>query len=102
MSTAETYAAAVVGVLRKHFPDLNDPTAAWIVAKAIERNARDPQASFEFIVDPRRACWRLKARSDDRTRVRVAYYPVIPPGSVAGNGLEQVVNAELRALEADR
>jgi hypothetical protein len=96
-----SYAAQVVQVLREHFPDLTDPRTAEIVARAIERNARDPQASFEVIVDdPGSARFRLKARSEDRRRVRLAYYPVSPPGSVAGNALEVIVNDALRALEA--
>ena len=97
------YAASVVEVLRAHFPDLTDPRTAEIARRAIERNARDPQASFEVIVDdPGSARFRLKTRSDDRRRVRLAYYPVFPPGSVAGNALELVVNDALRALEADQ
>ena len=97
------YAASVVEVLREHFPDLNDPVTAAAVSASVEYNERHPAASFEVIVDdPRSARWRLKARSDDRRRVRVAYFPVLPPGSAAGNALESLVNDALRALEADR
>ena len=97
------YAASVVKVLREHFPDLNDPVTAAAVSASVEYNERHPAASFEVIVDdPRSARWRLKASSADRTRVRLAYFPGLPPGSDAGNALEAVVNDALRALEADR
>ena len=100
MTPAEDYAASVVRVLREHLPDF-DPEAADITFKAIEINARKPQARFEFIVDdPGSARWRLKSRSVDHSRVRLAYCPVIPPGSDAGNALERTVNDALRALEA--
>ena len=100
MTGTETYAARVVEVLREYFPDLRDPVTATAVSAAVEYNARHPSASFEVIVDdPGSARWRLKASSDDRTRVRLAYFPVLPPGSDAGNALEAVVNDALRALE---
>jgi hypothetical protein len=102
MTSTETYATAVVRVLRDHFPDLADPVVAAVVTHAVERQAREASQVFEVIVDdPRSARWRLKARSDDRTRVRLAYCPVILPGSDAGNELERTVNDALRALEAD-
>ena len=103
MSDAKDYAASVVEVLREHFPDLNDPVTAAAVSASVEYNERHPAASFEVIVDdPRRACWRLKARSDDRRRVRVAYFPVLPPDSLDAYAFESLVNDALRALEADR
>ena len=98
-----TYAAQVVEVLREHFPELHDPVLAGILRDVIARQQRSRRDSFEFIVDdPGSARWRLKACSDDRSRVRLAYFPVIPPGSDAGNALEAVVNDALRALEAYR
>jgi hypothetical protein len=97
--TPDTYAAAVVQVLREHLPDF-DPGASDAVVDAVGTNARRPGTLLELIVDtPRRACWRLKASSDDRGRVRLAYFPAIPPGSDAGNALERTVNDALRALE---
>lgn len=99
MTTPEDYAARVVQVLRDHLPDF-DPEAADRIAEAVEANAANPGRLIEVIVDdPYSARWRLKARSDDRARVRLAYFPVIPPGSHAGNALEHVVNDALRALE---
>src|ERR1035441_10653371 len=98
--TPETYAASVVKVLSQHFRDLADPVVAAVATVAIGRQARQPVDSFEFIVDdPGSARWRLRARRDDRTRVRLAYDPVSPPGSTAGDVLEQIVNDALRALE---
>lgn len=95
----EGYATSVVRVLRHHFPDLDTETS-HLAVDAIIRQASDPQPGFEFIVDdPRSARWRLKARSEDRRRVRIAYYPVSLPGSPAGNALERTVNDALRALE---
>jgi hypothetical protein len=92
------YASAVVGVLRDLLPDFG-PDAADITADSVEHQAVHPQDRYEFIVDdPRSARWRLKA-SRNRGRVRLAYYPVIPPGSAAGNELERAVNEALRALE---
>ncbi len=97
--TGADYAAAVVRVLREHFEDLNHPAVAVAAADAIDRQTRDPQASFEFIVDdPRRACWRLKPDSRDRRRVRLAYFPVIPPGSESRRELERTVNEALEGL----
>ena len=94
------YAASVVEVLRAHLPDF-DPEAADITAKAVEINGRRPQVRFECIVDdPGSARWRLRSRSVDRSKVRLAYYPVIPPGSDANRELERIVNDALRALEA--
>ena len=95
----ETYAASVVKVLRDHLPDF-DPQAVDRTAESVERNARRPGTMLELIVDnPFSARWRLKARSDDRSRVRLIYCPVIPPGSEAGKALERTVNDALRALE---
>jgi hypothetical protein len=94
------YATDVVRVLAGHFPGLADATTRDILTRAVVAHQRNPQAPFEVIVDdPRSARWRLKASSRDRTRVRLAYYPVSPPGSAAGNVLEQIVNAALEALE---
>jgi len=97
---AESYAVSVVQVLRKHFPDLDTQTS-HLAVDAITRQMRNPQDSFEFIVDdPGSARFRLKARSEDRRRVRLAYFPVIPPGSAAGNALEAIVNEKLASLLA--
>jgi hypothetical protein len=102
MTPGEDYAASVVRVLLDYFPDdLTDPGVTALIEAAVNRQVRDPRDSFEFTVDdPWSSRWRLQARSDDRTRVRLAYYPVIPPGSDAGNALEHTVNDALRALEA--
>ena len=97
--TPETYATQVVRVLREHLPAF-DPEAADRTAEAVETNTRRPGTLLELIVDnPFSARWRLKARSDNRSRVRLGYYPVLPPGSDAGNALERTVNDALRALE---
>jgi hypothetical protein len=95
---AASYAVSVVSVLREHLPDF-DPEAADIIAQAVERNARAPQARFECIVDPpRRANWRLRSRSVDRSRVRLACYRIAR--RPADSELERTVNEALRALEA--
>jgi hypothetical protein len=74
-TTAASYAESVVGVLREHFPDLADPTAAEIIARAVRRQANDPHDAFEVIVDnPRSANWRLRAWREDRRRVHLACY----------------------------
>ena len=96
--TAESYAESVVRVLREHLPDF-DPEAAGITADSVEHQAAHPQDRYEFIVDdPRRACWRLRT-SRNPGRVRLAYYPVNPPGSEARREIERTVNDALRALE---
>lgn len=85
-------------MLREHLPDF-DPGAADITADSVEHQAAHPQDRYEFIVDdPRRACWRLRA-SRNHGRVRLAYYPVNPPGSGARREVERTVNDALRALE---
>lgn len=94
-----TYAAAVVKVLREHGVSWL-PTAmdAEIVTKLIEQQQRDPKDSFEVIVDsPHAARWRLKARSDDRTRVSLTCF-ALNQNSVTAE-LERTVNDALRALE---
>jgi len=101
MTPKPSYAAAVIEVLRPHFPDAvnadTDVLTWWI-----EQQAADRDPAGEFIMDdPRTARWRLKPDSRDLTRVRLAYYPVIPPGSDAGNALKQTVNDALRALDGD-
>jgi hypothetical protein len=95
----ETYAASVVRVLREHGVSWL-PTAmdAEIVTKLIEEQQRDPKDSFEVIVDsPHAARWRLKARSDDRTRVRLACFALGRNSTVVE--FERTVNDALRALE---
>lgn len=95
--TPGTYAASVVQVLRDHLPDF-DPEAADITERAVERNARQPQDRFECIVDdPRRANWRLRSRSVDRSRVRLACYRINRRD--VDDGVERTVNEALRALE---
>ena len=94
----ETYAARVVQVLAGHFPDLAVPDVAEVATQSIEEQYRNPRDSFEFIVDdPFFAKWRLKARSDDRRRVRLGYFRVRQ--SDADADLERTVNDALRALE---
>jgi|SRR5581483_9967186 len=94
---AAAYAASVVEVLREFLPDF-DPEAADITAQAVERNARAPQDRFEFIVDnPLKANWRLRTRSVDRRRVRLACYRI--RRRPADEDLERTVNEALRALE---
>ena len=96
--TAAGYAKSVVRVLREHLPDF-DPEAADITADSVEHQAAHPQDRYEFIVDdPRRSCWRLRA-SRNHGRVRLAYYPVVPPGSEVRREVERTVNEALRALE---
>ena len=102
-NVARAYATAVVQVLRKHFPDLTDPAVAKTAKDAVERQTLNPRDSFEFIVDdPYSARFRLKADSRDRRRVRLAYFPVVLPGSLVAARLERTVNDALEALEADR
>jgi hypothetical protein len=92
------YALSVVQVLRDRLPDF-DAEAAGIIARAVRRNARDPQDRFECIADdPMRANWRLRSRSTDRSRVRLACYRM--PRRPADEDVERAVNAALRALEA--
>ena len=99
-SKPPNYAASVVEVLREYFPDLTDPDVAKTAKAAIDRQMRSPRDSFEFIVDdPWSARWRLKADSQDRRLVRLAYYPVIPPGSGANNELERTVNDALSRIQ---
>ena len=102
MTETTGYAASVVQVLREHFPDLTDPDVAEITYHAISQQMRDPQASFEFIVDdPFSAKWRLKAKPGrDHGRVRLRCYRYNRRQS--DNDLEDAVNDALRALEADR
>jgi hypothetical protein len=98
--TPQSYAAQVVQVLREHFPDLGDPVTAEIIADQIERQIQSPQDWFEVIVDtPCLARWRLKARSDDRRRVRLHCYRALP--STAESSLEATMNDALRALGAE-
>jgi hypothetical protein len=97
----KNYAAAVVKVLREHFPDLNDPVVAAFVTDLIERHVRDPQAPFEVIVDdPISAKWRLHADNRDRRRVLLYIHRAHP--SDADADLSRTVNDALRALENDR
>ena len=101
MSDAKDYAASVVEVLRRHFPDLADPTTAEVVTDLIERHTRNPQDPFEVIVDdPAAAKWRLNA--DNRDRRRVLLYIHRTRISDADAELSRTVNDALRALEADR
>ena len=94
------YAASVVEVLRAHFPDLNDSDVAEVTYNAINQQLRDPQDSFEFIVDdPFSAKWRLKAKAGrDCGRVRLRCYRYSRRQS--DNDLEDAVNEALQALEA--
>jgi hypothetical protein len=95
------YAAAVVELLRPHFPDLADPVVAGLAEDAIRRHREAPQDPFEFIVDnPVSAKWRLKAYGRDRRRVLLACYRVHP--SEADAALSWAVNEALQALEDSR
>lgn len=95
---ATNYATAVMDVLDHWFPDLTADDRD-IITRAIDANTRDPQPSFEAIVDDARSArWRLKADSADRRRVRLAYYPARPPGSSDGQMREAAVNLCLRTL----
>ena len=104
MNDTEGYATAVVRVLREHVPNcLTDPVAVAQVARAVEQQACSPQDSFECIVDdPGSARWRLRGASENRSRVRLHYCPVVRPGADRWHELECTVNDTLRALEADR
>ena len=99
MTTEGTYAAAVVGVLREHFPDLTDPDVAEILTHSIIQQTRDPQPGFEFIVDdPYSARWRLKAKPGrDLGRVRLRCHRVNRRQS--DDDLQDAVNTALEALE---
>jgi len=98
MTETPSYATSVVRVLRKHFLDLGTETS-HLAVDAITRQANDPQPGFEFIVDdPWLARWRLKPDGRDRHRVRLAYFPVMPPGSDANNELERTVNEALSRI----
>jgi hypothetical protein len=98
MTSAETYAASVVKVLREHFRDLTDPTTAVVVTDLIEHHARNPQDPFEVIVDnPISARWRLHADNRDRYRVLLYIHRACPSESDAE--LSRTVNDALRALE---
>ena len=101
MSIEDGYAERVVGVLREYFPaDLSD-LAAQIITEATEHQVRDPQSSFEVIVDsPYAANWRLKARSEDRRQVRLACFRVTRRDSDAQ--FERTVNDALAAVEGGR
>ena len=98
---SESYAASVVEVLREH--NLIDPAFMQMTEDIISYQLRDPQDSFEFIMDdPWSARWRLRPCREDYRRVRLYYCPVMPPGSAANIELERTVNDALQALEADR
>ena len=95
MTETLSYATSVVHVLRERFPDLDTETS-HLAVDAINHQLREPRDSFEFIVDdPRSARWRLKPDSNDRRRVRLAYFPVTPPGSASAAELERTVNEAL-------
>ena len=101
MSAKTSYAESVVGVLREHFPDLTSPITAEIVRRAVDRNASDPHASFEVIVDnPSSANWRLKGLSKDPRRVHLACYRMTERDSDVQ--LMHTVNDALSALEVSQ
>ena len=92
------YAAAVVNLLRPCFPGLPDTAES-----AVRRMAAAPDDMPEYIVDdPVSARWRLKPDRQRPGRVRLAYFPVTPPGSEVAREFEHTVNEALQALEADR
>ena len=70
------YAASVVEVLRKHFPASPTRMTPRSPTTPINQQMRDPQDSFEFIVDdPFSAKWRLKAKpGGTATDVRLRCY----------------------------
>jgi hypothetical protein len=98
-TTEADYAAAVVRVLRAHFPAL-DAETSHLAVDAITRQAASPQPGFEFIVDdPISARWRLKSKPGrDQGRVRLRFYRT--NRRPADDDLEDAVNAALEALEA--
>ena len=99
---SESYAASVIEVLRPHFPETvsadADVLTWWIEQSA---SGRDPSAEF-IMDDVASARWRLKPDSRDRRRVRLSYYPVIPPGSEADREMERTVNEALSAIVTAR
>lgn len=98
MTEAPDYAESVVRVLREHTPFLADPFDASIVTELIHRQLGEPRDSFEVIVDsPHAGNWRLKARSDDRRRVRLACFH--RDRRAMDDELERTVNDALKALE---
>ena len=98
MTGGLSYGEAVVKVLREHTPFLAGSEDAVIVAGLVDRQASNPRDHFECIADnPALANWRLKARSDDRRRVRLACCRFVR--RVADDELERTVNEALEALE---
>ena len=92
------YAAAVVELLRPSFPGLPDTAES-----AVRRMAAAPDDMPEYIVDdPVSARWRLKPDRQRPGRVRLAYFPVTPPGSETAREFERTVNEALQALEDSR
>jgi hypothetical protein len=73
MGTADAdYPTAVVHALVDDFPDLASPTTADIVRNAVQRQHRQPEPTFECIVDhPTVSNWKLVPRHDEPSRVRL-------------------------------
>ena len=97
---ATSYAEAVMGVLRDHFPAAtwSDPATAAIITTAVRNQASTPRDAFEVIVDdPRRADWRLKSRNGNKRQIRLACYRMVMRDADAE--LERAVNSALSALE---
>lgn len=98
MTGGLSYGEAVVKVLHEHTPFLAAPEVAAIVAGLVDRQVKNRHDSFEVIVDdPASASWRLKSRSEDRKRVRLACYRLNRRES--DDELERTVNEALEALE---
>jgi len=72
-SSSTEYAAAVVDALRPHFPDLEDPGIAEVIAEAIRQHAVIPSPAFECLLDTF-GYWRLRPHREIPGRVRLAYY----------------------------
>jgi hypothetical protein len=102
---ADLYAAAVIGVLLARFPDeLADPDVQDLVRRHVARQWRDPQATFEVIIDhPPAARWRLKPNhvfpGPEQGYVRLANYGT---DTVGRQRTVSAVNAALAAISVAR
>ena len=98
---SESYAAAVIEVLRPHFPEAMSADADVLTWWIGHQGSGFATTSAEFIVDDvASARWRLRPDPADRRRVRLCYYPVLPPGSEADRELERTVNEALSLIAA--
>jgi hypothetical protein len=103
--TADLYAAAVLGVLLAQFPaELADPHVQDVVRRHVARQWRDPQATFEVIIDnPVAARWRLKPNhvlpSPGQGFVRLAHYGA---DTIARQRIVSAVNTALALINVGR